>query len=103
MRTGTNWTTLVKLPEEVFVGKSEKLDAVAGVMASTRPGTSTFKASTWTWAVWPTWTRPMLVSSRLAFTHSRLGSTIDTIGWPGASVAPTAAGTAITTPSNGAT
>jgi len=43
-----------------------------------------------------------LVSSTLALTHRWLGSTIDTIGWPAATVAPTATGTAMITPSKGA-
>src|SRR5262249_9920290 len=48
MRTGPSGTTLLKSPEPLFDGSSENVCAVAGVMASTLPGTSAPSASTCT-------------------------------------------------------
>src|SRR5438270_245622 len=101
IRTGTSWVTLVKLPEAFELGRIEKVLAVAGVIASTLPGMSVARASTWTVTGWPTWTRPMLVSSMLALTHSCDGSTTLTTAWPAFTLEPSATGSAITMPSIG--
>src|SRR3989442_701838 len=70
LRLGTNLRTLVKVPDPFGLGRNDNGPAVAGVTASTLPGTSTPNASTCTVTVWPTLTRPILVSSMLALTHS---------------------------------
>ena len=40
MRTGTRWTTVVKLPVALSAGRSEKTDPVAGAADATRPSNS---------------------------------------------------------------
>ena len=42
---GTSWVTLTKLPEAFWLGKSEKVAALAGVIAMTRPSSVRPRAS----------------------------------------------------------